>query len=490
MAGIKSLAKDTAIYGLSSMVGKFLNWCLVPFYTYTLKASGEYGIVTELYGWTALVIVILTYGMETGFFRFANKDDRNPEQVYSTTLCSLAVTSLLFIILGLVFLPNISQWMGYAEHPEFVGMMICIVAVDAFCCIPFAYLRYKNKAKTFAGIKLLMIFVNILFNLFFLWLCPKIHAKNPEAIRWFFKPDYGVGYIFLSNVFSTGITFLLLLPYFIHVKVDFNRELLGKMLRYSMPLLVLGIAGIMNQTFDKVIFKHLFDDQATAQEQLGIYGACYKIAIIMMMFTQAFRYAYEPFIFAKNKSEDNRKAYSEAMKYYIIFALFIFLAVMFYIDIIKYIISSNYHSGLSVVPIILACYLFQGIYFNLSLWYKLTDRTQWGAYISLFGCLLTVLGNIMFVPKYGYIAAAWTSFVCYFLMMLICWALGQKFYPIRYEMKSALFYLVLTMVLFILGMNLPFDSLWLTLGVRTVLLGVFGIIVLKKDIPLAYLKRS
>ncbi len=490
MAGIKSLAKDTAIYGLSSMVGKFLNWCLVPFYTYTLKASGEYGIVTELYGWTALVIVILTYGMETGFFRFANKDDRNPEQVYSTTLCSLAVTSLLFIILGLVFLPDISQWMGYAEHPEFVGMMICIVAVDAFCCIPFAYLRYKNKAKTFAGIKLLMIFVNILFNLFFLWLCPKIHATNPEAISWFFKPDYGVGYIFLSNVFSTGITFLLLLPYFIHVKVDFNRELWGKMLRYSMPLLVLGIAGIMNQTFDKVIFKHLFDDQATAQEQLGIYGACYKIAIIMMMFTQAFRYAYEPFIFAKNKSEDNRKAYSEAMKYYIIFALFIFLAVMFYIDIIKYIISSNYHSGLSVVPIILACYLFQGIYFNLSLWYKLTDRTQWGAYISLFGCLLTVLGNIMFVPEYGYIAAAWTSFVCYFLMMIICWALGQKFYPIRYEMKSALFYLVLTMVLYALGMNLPFDSLWLTLGVRTVLLGVFGIIVLKKDIPLAYLKRS
>ena len=488
MAGIKSLFKDTAIYGLSSIIGRFLNWCLVPFYTYTLRQSGEYGMVTELYSWTALVIVILTYGMETGFFRFVNKAGEKANQVYSTTLFSLTGTSSLFILLGLLFLPQIAGFMGYDAHPEFVGMMIGIVAVDAFCCIPFAYLRYQNKAMKFAGLKLLSIGVNIFMNLFFLWICPKIDAWKPELIAWFYRPDFGVGYVFLANVFSTAITFFALLTV-CRVKADFNGKLLKEMLRYSLPLLVLGIAGIMNQSFDKIIFKHLFDDQVLAQNQLGIYGACYKIAIIMMMFTQAFRYAYEPFIFAKNKGEDTRSSYVEAMKYYIIFAWFIFLGVMFYIDILKFIISPAYHEGLMVVPIVLISYLFQGIYFNLSLWYKLTDKTQWGAYISLIGCALTVLGNIIFVPRYGYMAAAWTSLACFFLMVLISWWLGQKYYPIAYNIKSALFYSALSIFLFVLGMNLPIEPLAGKLIARSVLLGFFLIVVWKKDLPLAVFKK-
>ncbi|MBO5819240.1 MAG: polysaccharide biosynthesis protein [Bacteroidales bacterium] len=488
MAGIKSLFKDTAIYGLSSIIGRFLNWCLVPFFTYTLRASGEYGVVTELYSWTALVIVILTYGMETGFFRFVNKAGEKANQVYSTTLFSLTGTSSLFILLGLLFLPQIAGFMGYDAHPEFVGMMIGIVAVDAFCCIPFAYLRYKNQALKFAGLKLLSIGVNIFMNLFFLWICPKIDAWKPELIAWFYRPDFGVGYVFLANVFSTAITFLALLPV-CRVKADFNGKLLKEMLRYSLPLLVLGIAGIMNQSFDKIIFKHLFDDQALAQSQLGIYGACYKIAIIMMMFTQAFRYAYEPFIFAKNKGEDKKTSYVEAMKYYIIFAWFIFLGVMFYIDILKYIISPEYHEGLVVVPIVLICYLFQGVYFNLSLWYKLTDKTQWGAYISLIGCALTIIGNIIFVPRYGYVAAAWTSLVCFLLMTLISWWLGQKYYPIKYDMKSAVFYSALSIFLFILGMNLPIDDLLWRLLARTLILGFFLVVVMSKDLPLSFFKK-
>lgn len=485
MAGLKRLAKDTAIYGLSSIVGKFLNWCLVPFYTYTLKASGQYGIVTELYGWTALILVILTYGMETGFFRFANKENQKPEQVYSTTLAAIGTTSMLFMIICLAFLPQISAGMGYAAYPEFIGMMVVIVAVDAFCSIPFAYLRYQQKAIAFASLKLLMIFVNIFFNVFFLWLCPKLQLSHPEWIDWFYRPDYGVGYVFVSNAISSGIILLALMPCFVKIKLDFNVVLLKKMLRYSLPLLVLGIAGIMNQTFDKIIFPHLFENADTARTQLGVYGACYKIAIVMMMFTQAFRYAYEPFIFAKNKGIDNRESYAEAMKYYIIFAFFIFLVVMFYLDVLKYIISKNYHEGLMVVPIVLMCYLFQGIYFNLSLWYKLTDKTQWGAYISLIGCVCTVLGNILFVPEYGYIAAAWVSFVCYFLMMAISWALGQKYYPIRYDMKSAVFYLLLTMLLYAVGMNLPIDNLYLRLGARSLLLFVFMVILIRKDLPLS-----
>jgi len=483
MAGMRSLVKDTAIYGLSSMVGKFLNWCLVPFYTYTLKASGEYGVVTELYSWTALVIVIITYGMETGFFRFANKQGQNPLQVYSTTLVSLASSSLLFILFGMLLLKPISVGMGYEAHPEFVGLMIVIVAIDAFTAIPFAYLRFRNKAWRFAGIKLLMIAVNIAFNLFFLVLCPVIYTKNPDFIEWFYRPDYGVGYIFISNLFSSLLAFLLLLPDFIHVKVDFNKALWKQMLRYSLPLLVLGIAGIMNQDFDKIIFKHLFDNQAEAQSQLGIYGACYKVAVIMMMFTQAFRYAYEPYIFAKNRSDDNRKAYIEAMKYYIIFGLFIFLAVVFYMDIIKFLVAEKYREGLVVVPVILICYLFQGIFFNLSLWYKLTDRTMWGAYITLLGCVLTVMGNVLFVPRYGYIAAAWTSFVCYLLMMVISWALGQKYYPIHYDLKSALTYTLIAAALFIIATILPIENKWAAMGVKTVLLLIYLAVVLKKDVP-------
>lgn len=297
MTGIKSLAKDTAIYGLSSIVGKFLNWLLVPFYSYTLKETGDYGMVTELYGWTALALVILTYGMETGFFRFINNDKYKSTQVYSTSLSMLGLTSLLFVAVSLIFLPQISAGMGYEKHPEFIGMLIVVVATDAFCSIPFAYLRYKNKALRFASIKLLMILTNIFFNLFFIWLCPKIYRWNPALIDWFYKPNYGVGYVFVSNLFSTGITLLALLPYFVKVKFDFNPVLLRKMLGYSLPLLLLGIAGIMNQTFDKIIFTHLFEDQQYARAQLGIYGACYKIAVVMMMFTQAFRYAYEPYIF-------------------------------------------------------------------------------------------------------------------------------------------------------------------------------------------------
>jgi len=484
MTGIKSLAKDTAIYGLSSIVGKFLNWLLVPFYSYTLKETGDYGMVTELYGWTALALVILTYGMETGFFRFINNDKYKSTQVYSTSLSMLGLTSLLFVAVSLIFLPQISAGMGYEKHPEFIGMLVVVVAAVAFCSIPFAYLRYKNKALRFASIKLLMILTNIFFNLFFIWLCPKIYRWNPALIDWFYKPDYGVGYVFVSNLFSTGITLLALLPYFVKVKFDFNPVLLRKMLGYSLPLLLLGIAGIMNQTFDKIIFTHLFEDQQYARAQLGIYGACYKIAVVMMMFTQAFRYAYEPYIFAKHRDDDNRRAYAEAMKYYIIFAFLIFLGIMFYLDIFKYIISSDYHEGLKVVPIVLMCYLFQGVFFNLSLWYKLTDRTQWGAYISMFGAFITVLGNILFVPRYGYMAAAWVSFVCFFLMMVISWWLGQKYYPIRYDLKSAGRYLLLTAGLYALGMLLPVEPLWLKLLFRTALLLIFLLVLTKKDLPL------
>jgi len=492
MAEMKTLAKDTAIYGVSSILGKFLNWCLVPFYSYVLTSSAEYGMVTELYAWTALLLVLLTYGMETGFFRFANKTGADPEQVYSTSLISLAGSSVLFILLCLLFLPGISSTMGYRDHSDFIWMMAIIVAMDAFCSIPFAWLRYKKRPIAFASLKVLMILVNIFFNLFFLLICPIIYRWKPELIDWFYDPNYGVGYVFVANLISSIIGVLSLIPFMIHIKWSYNAALLKQMLRYSLPLLVLGVAGIMNQSFDKMMFPHLFEDQAYAQAQLGIYGACYKIGVVMMMFTQAFRYAYEPFVFSKQRSSDNNKAYSDAMKFFFIFSVFIFLGIVYYLDLLKYLVSAEYRSGIIVVPIVLLCFVFQGIYFNLSFWYKLSDKTEWGAYISLIGCLMTVLGNIIFVPIFGYMGAAWVSCITFFVMMVLSWVLGKKYYPISYDLKSGARYAVIGIIFYLIGMKIPIESDMLRLGFRTVLLVLFGTYILKKDISvqsIPYLSR-
>lgn len=483
---MKRLAKETAVYGLSSIVGRFLNWMLVPMYTRVLTGTGEYGIITNLYGWTALLLVLLTYGMETGFFRFINKkEEKEPMRVYASVLRSVLVSSALFA--GAVFaaLPFISDGLGYASHPEYVGMMAGIVAVDAFCCIPFAFLRYEGKAWRFAGIKLLNIFLNILLNIFFLVLCPYLAAHAPQSIDWFYHPDYGVGYVIIANVITTLVTLGMLLPDLLpglRAKADWR--LLKQILSYSFPILILGIAGIFNQTADKILFPFLFEDKAYADEQLGIYGACFKIAVVMVMFAQAFRYAYEPFIFARNKSDDNKRAYSEAMKYFLIFALFIFLGVMFYMDILKHFVAAAYYPGLRVVPIVMLGELFFGIYFNLSLWYKLIDQTRWGAYFSTIGCVATVTIIVVFCPVYGYMACAWASFCCNLLMMLLSYFVGQKKFPIAYDLKSAAVYSLLAAALYVAGMWPSISSETVRLAYRSLLLAVFLVFTVKRDLPL------
>ena len=483
---MKRLAGETAIYGISSIVGRFLNWMLVPVYTRVLSAESDYGIVTNLYAWTALLMVILTYGMETGFFRFINKkEERQPMRVYATTLSSVAFTSVAFMVLLLCSLMPVSRALGYDDHPEFVGMMACIVAVDAFCCIPFAYLRYRRKAVRFAFLKLLNIFLNIILVLFFLLVCPWLQGHAPATVDWFYAPDYQVGYIFIANAVTTLVTLLLLIPDILPgLSTRASLGLLRQMLRYSFPILILGIAGIFNQTADKILFPFLFEDKDAANAQLGIYGACFKIAVVLVMFTQAFRYAYEPFIFAKNKDEGSRKAYSEAMKYFIIFALFIFLGVMYYIDILKYFVPESYYEGLRVVPVVMLGELFFGIYFNLSFWYKLIDQTRWGAYFSMVGCVATVLIVVLFAPAYGYMACAWASFASNLVMMLLSYFVGQKKFPISYDLRSAATYSLLAAAFYAAGMLPEISSEMLRLGYRTLLLIVFASIVVKRDLPL------
>lgn len=491
MAEMKQLAKETAIYGVSSIIGKFMNWLLVPMYTYVLQNSGQYGIVTNLYAWSALVIVIITYGMETGFFRFASehKDDKAlSDRVYSTTLCSLAVSSGLFAVLVVLFSGDIASLLDCGASASVVAMLGVTVALDAFDSIPFAYLRYKKKPIKFAAFKLIAIAVNILGNIFFLVVCPKIMNTGAAwLVEWFYRPDFGVEYIFITNLLSTLVCTLLLLPTIVEPKLDFDNALLRKMLRYSLPILLLGVVGIMNQTVDKILFPIVYPDKVVAMQQLGIYGACFKVAMIMMMFTNAFRYAYEPFVFQKHGTANCKESYSDAMKYFIIAALMIFLAMVFYLDILKFLLRADYRIGMDIVPLILISYMFQGIVYNLALWYKLVDKTYWGAIISSIGFVIMFVVQLVFIPTYSYWACVWASVICYFVMMLISYFLGQKYYPVDYQLKRIAMYILLAALLWAAGMLPAIDNFFLRMAYRTVLLAIFCLVVVKKDLPLTSL---
>lgn len=469
MAGLKSLAKDTAIYGVSSIVGRFLNYLLVPIYTISMPAStGGYGVITNMYAITALLLVLLTCGMETGFFRFANKGDDDPIRVYSTTLLTVGSISLSFLAVCLLFLKPIAGVMGYEEHPWYLGMMLIVIAMDAIQAIPFAYLRYKNRPIKFAALKMLFIFASIALNI----------------VYFVFMKGTDVGAAFLINLICTSLVMVCLISELRGFRYTLDRDLVKRMFRYSFPILILGITGILNQVVDKIIFPFVYPDEAEAAVQLGIYGATSKIAMIMAMFTQAFRFAYEPFVFGKSREKDNRQMYAQAMKFFIIFTLLAFLAVMFYLDILRYVIGRDYWEGLKVVPIVMAAEMFMGVYFNLSFWYKLTDETKWGAYFSITACTIVILMNVFLIPVYGYVACAWAGFTGYAVAMLLSYFVGQKKYPINYDLKSIGGYVLLALVIYAVGEWMPLENTVLRLLFRTVLLAVFIAYIIKHDLPL------
>ncbi len=476
MANMKSLAKDTAIYGMSSIIGRFLNYLLVPLYTAKISAaSGGYGVITNMYAYTALLLVILTYGMETTFFRFVNKEGEDAHKVYTTVLCMVGCTSLLFIALVMAFIHPLSSLMGYADHPAYVWTMFVTVAIDAFQCIPFAYLRYKKRPMKFAAFKLLFILLNILLNVLYY-----VVLGGTE-----------VGYAFYINLVCTAsITFC----FYKELKEGFmgefatwseTKRLISKMLRYSWPILVLGIAGILNQTADKILFPYIYKGN-DSHTQLGIYGAASKIAMIMAMITQAFRYAYEPFVFGKAKDKDSRDTYAAAMKYFLIFTLLAFLVVVGYIDVLRHIIGRDYWDGLRVVPIVMAAEILMGVYFNLSFWYKLIDRTIWGAWFSGIGCVVLIAVNVIFVPQYGYMACAWAGFAGYGTAMVLSYFVGQKYYPINYPLKSIGVYVAITLLFFVI-MHLAevyVPNMALRLAINTVCIVLFVAHTIHYDFPL------
>lgn len=486
MKELKSIAKDTAIYGLSSIVGRFLNYLLVPLYTAQLAAtSGGYGVITNIYAYVALILVLLTFGMETTFFRFANKEGENPRNIYSTTLVLVGTVALLFTTVILVFLPTISSAMGYADHPEYVGMMAVCVAIDAFQSISFAWLRFCHRPVKFAILKLLFIILNITLNILYFAVLPNLYEQYPDTIGWIYNPQTGVGYAFGLNLVCTSFITLFFWPELKEFRYKPDAQLVKRMLRYSWPILVLGIASILNQTADKMIFPLVYGDGQDGKVQLGIYGACVKVAMIMAMITQAFRYAYEPFVFGKAKDRDCRETYAAAMKYFIIFTLLAFLCVMGYIDILKLIIAPDYREGLRVVPIVMAAEIMMGVYFNLSFWYKLIDRTIWGAWFSLAGCSVLIAVNLVFIPRYGYMACAWGGFAGYATAMTLSYIVGQKKNPINYPMKDILVYTAFAALLYGCMELLP--DTWhpvARIGVNTMLILLFTAYIIRNDFPI------
>ena len=472
MSKLSSLAKDTAIYGLSSIIGRFLNYLLVPLYTTQIPAAtGGYGVITNVYAYTALVMVLLTFGMETTYFRFANKQHEDPQRVYSTTLIAVGSVALVFVALVVLLLGPLSRQMGYADHPQYVWVMALTVAIDAFLCIPFAYLRQQKKALKFATLKLLNILLTILLNvIYFAWMGGK-----------------DVGYAFYINLACTVMLALSMVKELTGFRYVLDRPLLRRMLSYSWPILVLGIAGILNQTADKMIFPYIYKE-ADMQTQLGIYGACVKIAMIMAMITQAFRYAYEPIVFAGVKDKDQKDMYAKAMKYFIIFTLLAFLMVMAYLDLLKHLIGNDYWEGLRVVPIVMAAEIMMGIYFNLSFWYKVIDRTIWGAVFSGIGCAVLLLINFIFVPRYGYMACAWGGFAGYGVAMITSYVVGQKYYPIRYPLQSIAYYVLLAAVSYI-SMDYVHDryNQWISLAFNTLVVLFFLSIIVHNELPLSKL---
>lgn len=470
MSSLKNLAGQTVIYGVSSIIGRLLNYLLVPLHVYIFTNPSEYGVVGEMYAWVSLLIVVLVYGMETAFFRY-NELEENKNKVFGTSFISLLITSALFVLFMLNFINPIAELLQYQANPEYLLWFSFIIVLDVLSTIPFARLRAQNRAKRFASIKIIGILVNVILNLFFLLFCPWL-SEYPQyefLISWFYNPSVGIGYIFLANLFSSFVTLLFLIPVIKIRDISFNFKLWKSMFYYAFPLLIFGLAGIINETMDRILIKVLSNPDI-AMSQVGIYSACYKISIMMTIFIQAFKYAAEPFFFSKAKDSDAKHAYSMVMTYFVATCSFIFLTIMLYMDIVKNFVSASYQEGLGVVPILLMANLFLGVFYNLSVWYKITGQTRFGAYISIFGAIITLVLNYLLIPVMGYMGAAWTTFICYGSMMIISFFLSQKYYYIKYNLKKVFGYLLLSVALYFSSLFIPKIDQPINLAINTLLL--------------------
>ncbi|MDR1562042.1 MAG: oligosaccharide flippase family protein [Dysgonamonadaceae bacterium] len=492
MTTVRSLAKDSAIYGGSTILVKMMSWLMNMVFTRVLLPE-DYGVMTNLYAYLAVLAIILTFGMETGLFRFiSQKDKYKAENVYSTVLTIVGIIVAAFMVIFLVFLDGIRPWLWEKDVPDnCIRLVIIILGIDAFSAIPFAYLRYKKRAVKFGFLKILNIIVYTVSCIFLMIICPWIDKHNPGIISWFWKSDSMLIYVFIANLAGTVVQTVFLLPELFGFRFSFDKTLARKMLSYCFPLVIMGLAGMSNQVVDKLIFPAVYQGEDWKSE-LGIYSGCFKIALVMMIFTQAFRYAYEPFVFEKKSDRDSKQSYADVMKYFIMFGLLVFLGVMFYIDIFKYFVGNNYWSALKVVPIVLMGELFFAVYFNLSIWYKLNDKTWWGTVFSIIGFAIVITLNVVYIPKAGYIACAWASFAGNLLIMILSYFIGQKYYPVRYDLKSIGFYTVTALILYTISCFMSPENIYLRLIINTILIAVYIFTVIKRDLPvnnIPFMKR-
>ncbi len=467
MNPLKRLASQTAVYGVSSVFGRFLNYLLVPLFTYTF-APAEYGIVAEFYAYMAFLAVLLVFGLETGYFRFREGGERPPPVVYATALRFVLSANAAFFLVMVVLQQPVADSLQHGDHPEYIWWIAAIVAMDSVGAMAFARLRAENRAVRFAVIKVIEIGINIALNLFFIVLCRKAFETDPTSFPGsLWHPEIGVGYIFLANLVASGVKLLLLSPQFKGAFRGYEGELFGRMIRYSLPMVVIGFAGIINEMLDRAALKYLLPyDLDTNMAQLGIYSASYKLSILMILFIQAFRYAGEPFFFALAKQSGAREVYALVLNWFVIFCVFIFLLVTLYMDLFKYFIGESYREGLHVVPVLLMANLLLGIYVNLSIWYKLTDRTLMGAWVAVGGALVTILLLFWWVPIFGYEGAAWAHVVCYGVMVTASYLLGRRFYPVPYDVKRVLGYGLTGVAIFAVGSWLTTQGLlhWIIVG--------------------------
>jgi len=476
MSLLKKLAGETALYGLSSIVGRFLNYLLVPLYTRQFL-TGEYGVVSELYAYSGFLMVLFSYRLESAFFRFGTApEDR--ERAYSTTSWSLFFSTVFLLSAALFFAQPLATWLNYPQNPEYIRWFAWIIALDCLSELPFARLRLEQRPQRFVAAKLLNIGLNIFFNLFWLVYCPWANKEGYGWVHAVWSPDVRVGYVFLSNLIASGATLVFLIPQFRRLEPQFDWVLWKKMLRYAAPLVIVGFAGIINEMLDRALLTRLLNGSLEQNRaQLGIYSANYKLAMLITLFTQAYRYAAEPFFFrtAQGASDDSLRLQANATKWFTIIGAFGMLGILLYLDIVKKFVGEAYHSGLKVVPILLLANLLLGIYYNFSVWYRLKDRTMTGAWISILGALITLLLNYWWVPLLGYMGAAWATLVCYLFMSAATWYTGRKWYPAPYPLGRMAIFIGAALGLFLVSIALKsvISVLWGQLLANTVLLVLF-----------------
>ncbi len=481
---IKALAGQTVIYGMGTIVPRLLNYLLVPLYV-RVFAAGVYGQITDLYAWIAFLLALLTYGMETTFFRYTQKE--NPDKVFNNIVSCIIITTGIFLVLNGFFHKDFAHLIQYEHNTQYVLFLGIIVALDALTAVPFAKLRKNNQAKLFTLIKIANVVLNIGLNLLFLLVIPETALSISDKI---FGPQAGLlVWVLISNVLSSFLSLLLLLPQFKGFRFELDKSLIRPMLAYAIPILLINLVGMVNEVADKILIKYLtpvpdsetlvslgMTSEEYALQQLGIYGANYKLAVLMTIFIQMFRYASEPFFFGKAKDRNAPELYAKVMTYFVAFCLLIFLGVMLYIDVLKYFVGrggSDYHEGLVIVPIVLIANMFYGIVFNLSIWFKLTDKTFSGTIISIIGATVTLLCLFVLVPKIGYVGAAIAHLGCYTVMMLVSYFWGQRVFPVPYQVGRIAIYLIFAIGLYILSTLFSDYSLAMRLTINTLLILVY-----------------